>query len=949
MKKPLLILAGLVSLVFSETTAQDFSITGGRRHGISVCADGTVNTWGSNVYGQLGRSSGTTDAPGKVNFGQEGIKILQVDGGSGYYNLAIDCNHNVWAWGQNSDGQIGNGSGGRTVAEVANNAQGGASVTIPVKVKKGEQIFADGADGSEFLTDVKYISAGYRTSYAIVGPHRALMAWGTNVGMNFGIGSGADAMVAGLLGNNNGVMPFSNTPVYVKTLDGQILRNVKQVDASYNGAIAVTTDGKVYSWGINPNSNLGTGNDFTVQKFSLCATPVKTGGYQSVGQFTGITGNLENIVQVAAGDEHSLAVNINGDVFVWGGDFFGQAGLTLGGNAKYAVNVQPGQSTAITGISNRLSGVTNISASMFGSAAVVTVPDGANTRGYLYTWGLDAVYPESGEAETNLNGQLGQGNTASTRQTFAQVRLPNLVDTFKLSNGTILRAKDVNVLYVSEGSGVFYVFTQDNLTLKSRIFAMGANNMRQLGMNGTTAVIYPTELPSLCELAEPCPVADLGGDRVICHYSALLLTNNFYKGSSYSYKWTYINEDGFASDVSLQANGPTLQATLAGKYILEVSRSVAGGCQACEPAVDTIQVKFEQPGFNDPGNLKFCENMALGVYVETGNPAGRYTWYSSPTSQTIIGRTTGEEMVDIDLSSVTIKEGQKEVSLWVADSSILKGRVAPETKLCKTGTANKTNLDLYSTQFTAYGNFRLNDFKVAIQNEVEMTDGLGGIKTFNIPVSVQLFSTRSEFGRLMADQVLATFTATLTVQKRGVYILTVPAGYNFSGTGEGKSYFFRVKNPVSSPVPLSGAFNTCTQDYSVLKDDIKGGGLAAITGTWDVGNNKINNYGYIFDFQIQSGVKTWCDRFPVVLTECVVTGVNAEQEVKTISVYPNPSSDVFTVKAAGFEKATLIDNSGKELDSFSTEKISLGGFNAGLYYLKVQTKDKTEMLKVVKQ
>lgn len=87
------------------------SISAGAWNSSALKSDGTVWTWGSNAYGQLGRgtpSSVAAPVPGLTN-------VTQIAGGS-YHVLALRGDGTVWAWGYNYFGEIGNGNQGNVGA-----------------------------------------------------------------------------------------------------------------------------------------------------------------------------------------------------------------------------------------------------------------------------------------------------------------------------------------------------------------------------------------------------------------------------------------------------------------------------------------------------------------------------------------------------------------------------------------------------------------------------------------------------------------------------------------------------------------------------------------------------------------------------------------------------------------------------------------------------------------
>jgi alpha-tubulin suppressor-like RCC1 family protein len=86
-----------------------------------------------------------------------------------HHVLALDSNHDVWAWGKNEFGQLGIGE---------SEAGPGKKKETPVKVKK---------DQSTDLTDIIYIDAGFEHSMAI-DEQGTIWVWGRNQYGELGLG-----------------------------------------------------------------------------------------------------------------------------------------------------------------------------------------------------------------------------------------------------------------------------------------------------------------------------------------------------------------------------------------------------------------------------------------------------------------------------------------------------------------------------------------------------------------------------------------------------------------------------------------------------------------------------------------------------------------------------------------------------------------------------------------
>ena len=81
------------------------AVSAGGWHNLALKADGTVWAWGENTQGQLGVPASTprSDLAVKV----AGLKGIVAVAAGRKHSLALKDDGTVWAWGYNAQGQLG--------------------------------------------------------------------------------------------------------------------------------------------------------------------------------------------------------------------------------------------------------------------------------------------------------------------------------------------------------------------------------------------------------------------------------------------------------------------------------------------------------------------------------------------------------------------------------------------------------------------------------------------------------------------------------------------------------------------------------------------------------------------------------------------------------------------------------------------------------------------------
>jgi len=382
------------SFTFSDIDLSKPHLDGGKTHTIALKEDGTVWTWGDNETGELGNGTFySSDTPVQV-VGPNGegflTDIIAIAGG-GAHTIALKEDGTVWAWGNNYSGALGNGNNENSntpVQVVGPNGEGfltniiaiTAGYTYTVALKKDGTVWTWGSnydgqlgngtfdssntpvqvigpDGEDFLTDIIAIAAGDSHTLALK-DDGTVWAWGDNF--------------LGQLGNGTSVP--SNTPVQVVGPDGiGTLTNIIAIGAGGCHSIALKDDGTVWAWGDNFLGQLGNGTSVPSN------TPVQVVGPDGIGTLT-------NIIAIAAGGSHTLALRNDGTVWAWGRNYDGQLGNENNENSNTPVQVVGPNGEGF---------LTNIIAIAAGGFHSIALKD----DGTVWAWG------------NNFNGQLGNGSS----------------------------------------------------------------------------------------------------------------------------------------------------------------------------------------------------------------------------------------------------------------------------------------------------------------------------------------------------------------------------------------------------------------------------------------------------------------------------------------------------------------------------------------------------------
>ncbi len=276
------------------------AVSGGGFHTCAVLANGTVQCWGRDTGDPDGRGGGqlgnaTVDgfaSPTPVQV--TGITTAIAVAAGGFHTCALLANGTVQCWGQNDQGQLGNGTLDAPTSVAPRNP-------TPVTVSG--------------ITDAIAVSAGGWHTCALL-RNGTVRCWGDNERGAIGDGSPTPA--------NPFVRRPTPTPVEVVGISTAVA-----LEAGIFHTCVLLQDGRVECWGDNQFFQLG--NDPPANNAS--STPVTVNGVTSPAA-------------LAPGAEHSCVLLQDGRVECWGDNNFGQLG---NGSERGIFNPPTAPVTGITG------------------------------------------------------------------------------------------------------------------------------------------------------------------------------------------------------------------------------------------------------------------------------------------------------------------------------------------------------------------------------------------------------------------------------------------------------------------------------------------------------------------------------------------------------------------------------------------------------------------------
>lgn len=349
----------------------------GEEHNVALTADGDLYCWGSNGNGQVGNGTQSSQ--------KEPVKVLQdvaIVSAELSDTAAILENGDLYIWGKNQLGQVGNGQGGQDLNQL-----------IPVRVMK----------------NAASVSMG-DTHTAAMNMDGNLYTWGNET--------------------CNGLDQYYDKPQ-------KLFDSVKVYQLGSDHSAMITEENELYMWGQNYSGQLGTGD--TNDQYR----PVKV---------------MDDVAQVKL-EIHgrSAAVSLNGDLYVWGDNRYCQVGNMTGETTYSAYWNTPAKV---------LSDVKIVELHQYRSAAITT-------NGDLYIWG------------ENDHGQVGND---TTMRTMAPAKILENVKSVSMGTYHTVAVTENGELYAWGSNYSKQIMGSDLRNITEPVKIMENVAMAEAGRTGTYVV-----------------------------------------------------------------------------------------------------------------------------------------------------------------------------------------------------------------------------------------------------------------------------------------------------------------------------------------------------------------------------------------------------------------------------------------------------------------------------
>lgn len=418
-------------------------------------------------------------------------------------------------------------------------------------------------------------------------------------------------------------------------------------------------------------------------------------------------------------------------------------------------------------------------------------------------------------------------------------------------------------------------------------------------------------------ISSTIPAPALGADKNICDTASFTLDNKV-TGAVYTYEWWYAASGNTVdlAEVNSQTSKAWTDVRKAGLYKTVVKAS------GCADVVDEVLITSSLPTPVDGCAPTAGASQTISISTP-GLGTGTYDWYDAAKEGTKVGTGT----------SITVSPAATK-TYYVQDASAVSGSVGPKTALA--GAQNWGFNTGNHLKFTINNTVSINSIKL-----------LAGYYASSGTITVEVLDANGN--PLSPVRKFTSNPITFAQNSSAVGLVT----FTFSNFTIDKAWGSNLRlrlSEKSSSLNMDPYWNNtgATYPYKSIPSDI-----LTLTGT-SGGDADANDYMYFYDIQFSAG--TVCARLPVLAkvdASCTITEVQEKDLEGGVSIFPNPSADVFLIELPKqVDKVLMINMYGKtiaEQANFQSGRFNLQQEASGVYLLKVIDDNTQKTYKLVKQ
>lgn len=410
MKSYILLLT--IFILNKNTRAQDCweIISAGGLHSIGLKSDGSLWAWGHNTHGQLGISKTSQPILKPIQVGNE--KKWRIVNASEVNSFGIKTNGTLWGWGHNLHGSLGIGSVEIQLEPIQIGTDSNWKEIFTgcgfhcYAIKNDSSIWAWGFNSNGQLGD--------NSLKNIIEPVRfdKNKEWSKiSVGFDHSIGLKFDGTLWTWGGNSHGQLGIGTNINEIKPKQIGIDTNWLDIAAGFGSNLALKKDGSLWAWGHNNNGQLGDGTNISKN------IPIQIGNEQNWSKIyirssayaikkdgtlwawgDNYNGNLangsvinENIPKQIGHDSkwnrisasfHIFGTKNDKSIFTWGYNSYGQLGVNNTVNQNQLFHFNTFNCNSLIQNANREA--INILPNPFYSKITIYAQNEINVKGYIF-------------------------------------------------------------------------------------------------------------------------------------------------------------------------------------------------------------------------------------------------------------------------------------------------------------------------------------------------------------------------------------------------------------------------------------------------------------------------------------------------------------------------------------------------------------------------------------